>query len=233
MTETNRQKPDTSVLAGFIDHTLLKADAAERDVLRLCDEAIQYGFASVCINPVFVPLAAEKLAGTKTAVCTVVGFPLGASATEIKAAEARLAVQQGAGEIDMVIQLGYLHTQKDDGVFGDIHEVVKNVKNINSGVIVKTIIETCYLTDEEKIRACRLAEKAGADFVKTSTGFGPGGATLMDVRLMKKAVSPHIGVKASGGIRTAQQFIEFIEAGATRIGTSSGINILHELSALK
>ncbi len=217
------------MMAGYIDHTILKPDATGRDIIRLCEEAAGAGFASVCINPAFVPLAVEKLAGTGVKVCTVIGFPLGANATATKVNEAVLAVRQGAEEIDMVIRIGALKEGKYDIVGRDISEVVRSAREIKRDVTVKVIIETCFLTDDEKIKACQLAESAGADFVKTSTGFGTGGATVPDVLLMRKSVSPGIGVKASGGIRTAAQAVEFIKAGATRLGTSAGLVILQEL----
>lgn len=217
------------MMAGYIDHTILKPDATGRDIVRLCEEAAEAGFASVCINPAFVPMAVEKLAGTGVKVCTVIGFPLGANETTTKVGEAVLAVRQGAEEIDMVIRIGALKEGKYDIVGRDISEVVRSAREIKRDVTVKVIIETCFLSDDEKIKACQLAESAGADFVKTSTGFGSGGATVTDVLLMRKSVSPGIGVKASGGIRTAAQAVEFIRAGATRLGTSSGLAILNEL----
>jgi len=216
-------------LAGYIDHTLLKPDATGKDILRVCDEAMSFGFAAVCINPVFASLAADRLKGTGVRTCTVVGFPLGASATETKVKEAVLAVAQGAEEVDMVLQVGLLKEGKYDAVGRDIAEVVRNVRQVKPGAVVKVILETCLLTDEEKVRACKLAEAAGADYVKTSTGFSAGGATLPDIVLMRNSVSPKIGVKASGGIRSAEQAIAFIRAGAGRIGTSSGVSILGEL----
>ncbi|MFA5881556.1 MAG: deoxyribose-phosphate aldolase [Eubacteriales bacterium] len=222
-------KIDRKMMAGYIDHTILKPDATGRDIIRLCEEAAGAGFASVCINPVFVPLAVEKLAGTGVKVCTVIGFPLGANETATKVREAVLAVRQGAGEIDMVIRIGALKEGKYDIVGRDISEVVRSAREIKRDVTVKVIIETCFLTDEEKVKACQLAESAGVDFVKTSTGFGSGGATVPDVLLMRKSVSSGIGVKASGGIRTAAQAVKFIKAGATRLGTSAGLVILQEL----
>ena len=219
------------MMAGYIDHTILKPDATGGDIIRLCEEAAGAGFASVCINPAFVPLAVEKLAGTGVKVCTVIGFPLGANATATKVNEAVLAVRQGAEEIDMVIRIGALKEGKYDIVGRDISEVVRSAREIKRDVTVKVIIETCFLTDEEKVKACQLAESAGADFVKTSTGFGSGGATVPDVLLMRKSVSPGIGVKASGGIRTAAQAVKFIKAGATRLGTSSGVGILGEIDS--
>ncbi len=224
---------DRRTLAGFIDHTLLRPDATGKDVLRVCDEAVSFGFAAVCINPVFVPLVADRLKETGVNTCTVVGFPLGANATETKVKEAVLAVTRGAREIDMVLQVGLLKEGKYEAVGRDIEEVVRNVREVNPGTVVKVIIETCLLTDEEKIRACKLAEAAGANYVKTSTGFSAGGATLPDVVLMRGAVGPKLGVKASGGIRSLRQTIDFIRAGAGRIGTSSGVSILGQLGELR
>ncbi len=221
---------DSRTMAKYIDHTLLKPEATRDDILRLCEEAVSSGFAAVCLNPVFVPLAAGKLAGTGVRVCTVVGFPLGANTTGTKVNEARLAVIEGAGEIDLVIRIGALKEQKHDVVERDIAEVVRNAREIKKDVLVKVIIETCLLTDWEKVRACKIAEAAGADFVKTSTGFGAAGATVADVVLMRRAVSPRMGIKAAGGIRSATEALEFIGAGATRIGTSSGVRILQELA---
>jgi len=216
-------------LAGYIDHTILKPEATGEDIVRLCREAAEFGFAAVCINPLFVPLAAGWLAGTKVKVCTVIGFPLGANATGTKVYEAGLALAQGAREIDMVARIGTIKEGNYEAVGRDIEEVVAAVRGIDPAAAVKVIIETGLLTDEEKVWACRTAEAAGARFVKTSTGFSAGGASVSDIILMRKSVSPAIGVKASGGIRTAAQAIELIRAGATRIGTSSGVTIMNEL----
>lgn len=220
---------DADTVARYIDHTLLRADAAGSEILKLCDEAVEYGFASVCINPVFVPLAAGRLHGTDVKVCTVIGFPLGAAAAGIKSEEARLAVSQGAREVDMVLWVGGLKEGNQSAVSSDIEGVVQSARAINGETVIKVIIETCLLTDQEKVEACRIAEAAGADFVKTSTGFSTGGATVADIELIRNAVGPKVGVKASGGIRTAAQALEFIRAGATRIGTSSGVAIMNEL----
>lgn len=216
-------------IAGLIDHTLLKPEAAESDINRLCKEALNYHFASVCLNPVFVPYAFSILKGSDVKVCTVIGFPLGANSTETKVFEAVNAVKSGASEIDMVIKIGAMREGRDEDVFKDIAKVVNAVKHVNDKVIVKTIIETCLLNDNEIIKACQIAESAGADFVKTSTGFSTDGAKISDVLLMKKAVSSNIGVKASGGIRNLSQVIAFYKAGASRIGTSSGVKIMLEL----
>lgn len=213
-------------LAKMIDHTVLKAAATSSDVKKLCNEAKEYGFASVCVNPAFVSFVKNELAGSPVLTCSVVGFPLGAHDKTIKAEEARLAVSQGADEIDMVINIGALK----EGNFELVEEDIRGVVDASEGAVVKVIIETCYLTDEEKVKACRIAEKAGAHFVKTSTGFGTAGAVIEDVSLMKKSVSARIKVKASGGIRTLQETLAMIEAGADRIGASAGITILDELT---
>ena len=214
-------------LASYIDHTLLKADATEAQITRLCEEAREHRFASVCVNPRWVALCAQLLAGSGVRVCTVIGFPLGASSSAIKAAEARQAVADGADELDMVISVGDLKAGNYEFVRTDIRGVVKAAE----GHTVKVIIEACLLTDEEKSLACKLAMAAGADFVKTSTGFSTGGATVADVRLMRAAVGPNFGVKAAGGIRTRKDALAMIEAGANRIGASAGIAICAENDA--
>ncbi len=211
-------------LASYIDHTLLKPDASPSQIAGLCAQARQWGFASVCVNPRWVSLCKSELAGSSVKVCTVIGFPLGASATVIKAAEAAQAVLDGADELDMVISVGDLKAGEDNYVRADIRAVVK----ATGGKTVKVIIETCLLTDEEKTRACKLAMAAGADFVKTSTGFSSGGATVSDVKLMRAAVGPNFGVKAAGGIRTREESLALIKAGANRIGASAGIAICSE-----
>lgn len=212
-------------MAAFIDHTILKPEAKRTDIEKLCAEARQFGFYSVCINPGWVPLAAESLKGSKTRVCTVCGFPLGANATETKSGEARLAVEQGSGEVDMVLNIGALKSQEYKTVHQDIAAVVK----VSSGALVKVIIETCLLTDEEKILACLIARSAGAHYVKTSTGFSTGGATVADIELMRLAVGPQMGVKASGGVRSLEEANQMILAGASRIGSSSGVKILEQM----
>ncbi len=212
-------------IARTIDHTLLKAIATEQQVRELCVEAKANSFASVCVNPCWVPLCARELSSSKVLVCTVIGFPLGANATEIKAAEAALAVKQGADEVDMVINIGAAKAGEWKIVEEDIREVVKAAGKTT----VKVIIETCYLTDPEKVRACEVAAKAGAHFVKTSTGFGTGGASADDVRIMKKAVGDKLKVKASGGIRSYHDAIQMLDAGADRLGASSGVAIVSEL----
>ena len=214
-------------LASYIDHTLLKADATEAQITRLCEEAREHRFASVCVNPRWVALCAQLLAGSGVRVCTVIGFPLGASSSAIKAAETRQAVADGADELDMVISVGDLKAGNYEFVRADIRGVVKAAE----GRTVKVIIEACLLTDEEKSLACKLAMAAGADFVKTSTGFSTGGATVADVKLMRAAVGPNFGVKAAGGIRTRKDALMMIEAGANRIGASAGIAICSENDA--
>lgn len=205
----------------YIDHTLLKPDATPEQIRRLCTEADENGFASVCVNPAYVPLAAELLKDSAVNVCTVIGFPLGMNATAIKAAEALKAVQDGADELDMVIQVGQLKSGNLAYVEDDIRAVVE----ASGGRLVKVIIETALLTDEEKVTACQLAQRAGADFVKTCTGFSGGAASVHDIALMRKTVGPDMGVKASGGVRDYASAVALIEAGATRIGTSSGVAI--------
>lgn len=206
----------------MIDHTALKPETTKGDILKLTAEAKEYRFASVCVNPTWVKLASTELAGTGVDVCTVIGFPLGANTTAVKAFETSEAIQNGATEVDMVINIGELKDKNDDVVLSDIKAVVEAAK----GTLVKVIIETCLLTDDEKVRACQLAVEAGADFVKTSTGFSTGGATATDIALMRKTVGPNIGVKASGGVRTKEDVLQMIEAGATRIGASAGVAIV-------
>lgn len=208
----------------YIDHTILKANATRAQVEKLCDEAAEHEFASVCVSSCWVPLCAERLAGTGVNVCTVIGFPLGAMSTAGKAAEAAAAVADGADELDMVINVGWLVAGEDDLVRDDIAAVVAAAK----GRCVKVIIETCLLTDEQKVRACELSAEAGATFVKTSTGFSTGGATVHDVELMAKTVAGRCKVKASGGVHNAIEARAMIDAGADRIGTSSGIAIVSE-----
>ncbi|MEK5272074.1 deoxyribose-phosphate aldolase [Aeribacillus sp. FSL K6-8394] len=209
-------------ISSYIDHTLLKPEATGKDIEKLCEEAINYQFASVCVNPYFVPLASNLLMGTRINVCTVIGFPLGANTTIIKVKETEEAIQNGADEIDMVMNVGALKERNDQGVFQDIEDVVKAVQ----GKIVKVILETCLLTEEEKKRACLLSKEAGAHFVKTSTGLASGVATVEDVTLLRKVVGDRMGVKASGGIRDRKTAIKMIESGASRIGTSSGVEIV-------
>ena len=215
-------------LAGFIDHTLLKPDATRTDILRVCREAKEHAFASVCVNPYWTQLVASELAGTSVRVCTVVGFPLGATLTEAKVAETAAAIRLGAQEIDMVLNIGALRDGDDQQVLDDIRAVVKTAHS--AGAIVKVILETALLDDVQKGVACVIASLAGADFVKTSTGFGPAGATAHDVALMRAIVGSKMGVKAAGGIRTAADLREMIAAGANRIGASAGVSIVRELT---
>ena len=210
-------------IARYIDHTLLKADSTEKDIIQLCDEAKQYQFATVCVNPSWVKIAAKELKDSGVGVATVVGFPLGATTTFAKVAETRDAIASGATEVDMVINIGALKSKDEITVYQDIKQVVQAA---NGQAVVKVIIETGLLTNEEKKRACMIAKEAGADFVKTSTGFGPGGATVEDVQLMREVVGSQIGVKASGGIRDYASAKAMIEAGATRIGASAGVAIV-------
>lgn len=207
----------------MIDHTILKPEATEAAVQKIIDEAKEYNFFSVCINPCWVAFASEQLADTDVAVCTVIGFPLGANTPEVKAYEAADAIKNGANEVDMVINIGALKSQQYDHVRQDIQGIVDAAKG---KVLVKVIIETALLTDEEKVKACELAKEAGADFVKTSTGFSTGGAKVADIRLMRETVGPDMGVKASGGVHNAEEALAMIEAGATRIGASTGVAIV-------
>ncbi len=211
-------------LAKFIDHTLLKPDADADEIDVLCDEALEYGFASVCINPTWVKRSAERLRGSPVKVCTVIGFPLGANTPEMKAMEARRALRDGAREVDMVINVGALKSGMHALVRSDIEKVVDAAHE--AGAICKVILETALLTDEEKVIASALAKQAKADFVKTSTGFAGGGATVYDVALMRETVGPDMGVKASGGVRTLEDAEDMIAAGATRIGASAGVQIV-------
>ncbi|SDK24217.1 deoxyribose-phosphate aldolase [Paenibacillus sp. ov031] len=213
----------TPQLAKMIDHTLLRADATQSEMAKLTEEAKQYQFASVCVNPGWVAYAAEQLQGTGVDICTVIGFPLGASTSETKAFETKDAIAKGATEVDMVINISALKDGKDEFVEQDIRAVVEAAAG---KALVKVIIETCLLTDEEKVRACQAAVKAGADFVKTSTGFSTGGATPEDIALMRRTVGPDVGVKASGGVRSLEDMQKMIDAGATRIGASSGVKIM-------
>jgi deoxyribose-phosphate aldolase len=213
-----------SRIASFIDHTILKPEATRDDVIRVCAEARQYGFAGVCVNSHWVPLVSEQLKGSPVKVCTVAGFPLGAASTDAKVAETAAAVRDGAQEIDMVINVGALRSGDLDTVERDIRRVVETAHK--GGAAVKVILETALLTDAQKETACDLSKSAGADFVKTSTGFGPGGATAKDVALMRARVGNSMGVKAAGGIRTLDDFNTMVEAGANRVGASSSIKIV-------
>ncbi len=218
-------------LAKHIDHTLLKPEASELEIKQLCEEAENFGFFSVCVNPMYLDRVVEKLKRTKIKICTVIGFPLGANTPEVKAFEANDAILRGAQELDMVMNIGALKSGNLSLVSEDIEGVVSSARR--RSVLVKVIVETSLLNNEEKRIACRICERAGADFVKTSTGWGTRGATIEDVKLLRAAVSPQIGVKASGGIRTASKAIALIAAGANRIGTSSGVKIMAELGSRK
>jgi len=220
-------------IARFIDHTVLKPDALPADIDKLCREAAEFCFAAVCIAPCYVERAVRLLGGTEVKVCTVAGFPLGSNSTGAKAFEAREAVCRGAREVDMVLNIGALKNRDYTYVQEDIGQVVRAVKEADNKGIVKVIIETCFLDEGEKTRACILAKDAGADFVKTSTGFGPAGATVGDVRLMRKVVGDTVGVKAAGGIRAGEQALAMIEAGANRIGTSAGVQIVTNLGVIR
>ena len=211
-------------LAGMIDHTLLNPDATKEQIIQLCAEAKKFKFACVCVNPCYVSLCAQELKGTQVNVCTVIGFPLGASTTAVKIFETEQALHDGAKEIDMVINVGMLKSGDETYVEKDISVVVTTARKY--GAVVKVIIETSLLTDAEKVRACLIAKLTGADFVKTSTGFSKGGATVHDVALLRKTVGPLMGVKASGGIRSRKEAIAMIKAGASRIGTSAGVELV-------
>lgn len=213
---------DRKQLASMMDHTLLKAVATPEQIDKLCEEAVGIGAASVCVNPCYVERAAKNLKGSAVKTCTVIGFPLGANTSAVKAFEAADAVRRGAQEVDMVINIGMLKAKNAEYTVSDIQSVV----NAANGALVKVIIETCYLTDEEKILACRCAAEAGADFVKTSTGFGTGGANPHDVALMKASIPAHMKVKASGGMRTYEDVLPVLQAGADRLGVSASIAIL-------
>lgn len=213
-------------VAAMIDHTLLRPDASRRDIEELCREAAQFGFATVCVNPVWVSLAAQRLSGSAVGVCSVVGFPLGATTADVKGYETRRAIFDGAREVDMVINIGALKS-------GDVRTVERDIDAVTGpcrdcGVLSKVIIEAAFLTDEEKVTACTLAKAAGADYVKTSTGFGPGGATAADVALMRRVVGAEMGVKAAGGVRDLESLKAMVAAGATRVGASAGVKILQQ-----
>ncbi|AJK87091.1 MULTISPECIES: deoxyribose-phosphate aldolase [Lysinibacillus] len=214
--------------ARMIDHTLLKAEATKEQIEKLCAEAKQFNFASVCVNPTWVKQSSELLQGSDVLVCTVIGFPLGANTSAVKAFEVKDAIANGANEVDMVINIGALKDKNYDLVQADIAAVVEAAKG---SALVKVIIESCLLTDEKKVKACELAVAAGADYVKTSTGFSTGGATAADIALMRKTVGPDLGVKASGGVRSLEDMKSMVEAGATRIGASSGVAIMNGLIA--
>lgn len=208
----------------YIDHTLLKANATKQDILKLCAEAKEYDFASVCVNPCWIPVAKEALEGTDVKVCVVIGFPLGAMTCESKVFEAKDAIEKGATEVDMVINIGQLK----DGNDAYVTDEIRAIKEAIGDHVLKVIIECCLLSDEEKVRACVCAKEAGADFVKTSTGFSTGGATVEDVKLMKDTVQDACKVKAAGGVRTKEDMDKMVAAGAERIGTSNGVSLMRE-----
>jgi deoxyribose-phosphate aldolase len=221
------QELDAAEIAALIDHTLLKPEATRRDIESLCREAREFGFVTVCVNPTWVALAAAELAGSRVRVCAVAGFPLGAVSSDSKSYEARRAIFDGAREVDMVINIGALKSGELELVECDIEAITGLCRERD--VVSKVIIEAALLTDEEKVTACTLAKAAGADYVKTSTGFSSGGATVADVRLMRRTVGPEMGLKAAGGIRTLEALKAMVAAGATRIGTSAGVRIIHAL----
>ena len=219
-------------IAGIIDHTQLSACAGEKDIEKLCEEAKKYGFASVCVNPSYVPFAAERLRGSGVKVCTVIAFPLGANSIDDKASQAAMCVSEGADEVDMVVNLGAVKDERWDDVYEEIYAVRCACDDVDCGenkkIVEKVILETCYLTDAEIVKVCEIAENAGADFVKTSTGFGTGGATVHAVELMRKTVGEKTGVKASGGIHSYKEALTMVNAGATRLGCSAGVKIVEE-----
>ena len=216
-------------LARLIDHTLLEPEATPADIAEHCRQAREYEFASVCVHPCYVPVAYDLLSGSPVAVCAVVGFPLGAKAPPVKAQEAALAVREGASEVDVVMNVGLFLGGRKDMVLKDLEGVVQAARRENPGTVIKVILETCLLNEGEKIEACRLAVAAGANFVKTSTGFGKSGAKVQDVALLKRTVGPGVGVKAAGGIRDLSTALAMLEAGADRLGTSSGVIIINEM----
>jgi len=216
-------------LASMIDHSVLRPDSTDEDVKKACSLAIDLGLAAVVVNPAHIPTVAAILRGSAVKTCSVISFPFGLSTTEAKAAEAKSVLAEGAEEIDMVMNFSALRSGIRDYVLNDIRSVTELARNAAKRIVVKVILETCYLNETEKKQACLLAVEGGADFVKTSTGFGSAGATIEDVRLMKRTVGPKIGVKAAGGIRTAEQAVQMIEAGADRIGTSSSLSILEAM----
>lgn len=206
----------------YIDHTLLKPTALPEDIKQLCTEAKEYDFFSVCVNGSYVPLCAEELKGSDVKVCAVIGFPLGAMGKDAKVFEAKNCIENGADEIDMVINIGFMKA----GMYQEVEDEIRAIKQVMGDKVLKVIIENCYLTEDEKVKACELVMNAGADFVKTSTGFGTGGATLEDLKLMKKTVGDKIKIKAAGGVRDLDVAAAFISAGATRLGTSSGVQLV-------
>lgn len=226
---SNVNLDDSQVVAGLIDHTLLKPDATISQISHLCAEAREWGFATVCVNPCWVSYVSEELSGSPTKICTVLGFPLGATGTEVKLEEARVAIAAGARELDMVQNVGWLRSNYVDAVRDEIRRLATVAHE--GAAILKVILETSLLSDDLKVTACMLALEAGADFVKTSTGFSGGGATVADVKLMRRTVDSKMGVKASGGVRTFETLQQMVRAGASRIGTSSGVSILREITS--
>ncbi|NTW04816.1 MAG: deoxyribose-phosphate aldolase [Peptococcaceae bacterium] len=218
------------IIVSLIDHTLLKSYATKDDIIQLCHQAKKHKFKAVCINPSWVRIAAQALTGSPVQICTVVGFPLGANTTETKINEAIEAIRDGANEIDLVINIGLLKGNSPDLFFQDLNKVIKAINSENSGTVIKTIIETCFLNPREIVAASKLCEKAGAHIIKTSTGFGSGGAKVEDIILIKNSISANTGIKASGGISSLDLLISMYNAGATRIGTSSGLQIIREIN---
>jgi deoxyribose-phosphate aldolase len=218
-------------LAQLMDHSLLRPDLTADDIKKGCQEAVSYGFAAVVVNPAQVDIAVEAVRRSSVKVCSVISFPFGLSTTNAKVCETRTALTRGAQEIDMVMNYGALRSGLTELVLEDMKAVIDEARSVSRGTVVKVILENCYLTDDQKFQACTLAIRAGADFVKTSTGFGPSGATVNDVRLMRKAVGPKIGVKAAGGIRTLDEAVRMISAGANRIGTSASVSIIKSLES--
>ncbi len=216
----------TPDIARYIDHTMVRPDTSEAQIAQLCQEATDYHLAAVAVNPVYVHMCSQMVLGSGVAVASAISFPLGATSTRVKSYEAQQAIEDGATELDMVINVGALKSSKYDVVHHDIAAITRICHD--AGAICKVVIEAALLTDDEKVKACQLAESAGADFVKTSTGFGPGGATVHDVTLMRGAVSPHVGIKAAGGISTYRDFQALLDAGATRIGTSASVKIIQQ-----
>ncbi|MCK9223636.1 MAG: deoxyribose-phosphate aldolase [Candidatus Muirbacterium halophilum] len=219
---SNLEKKDNNEIASYIDHTLLKPEASEEEIIKICKEAMEYNFWSVCVNPTWVKTAYSILKDSKVKVCTVVGFPLGATPGEVKAFEADRAIKDGASEVDMVINIGYIKSKK----FDEVKEDIKKVKQACGNTLLKVILETCLLTSNEKIKACEICKSAGADYVKTSTGFSVSGATAEDIALMRRIVGEDMGVKASGGVRDSEGALKMIKSGASRVGASASIAIV-------
>lgn len=229
MTKTDGWMPERA--AAIIDHSLLRPNLKDEELARMCDEAIRYRFCTVTVNPCQVKLSKKKVRGSSVKVCSVVSFPFGLSKTEVKVRETMNAIEDGAMEIDMVLNIGAEKSHEYGVVFRDARAVVQAAKEVDEAIKVKAILETCYLTDEEKVAACHACVKAGVDFVKTSTGYGTGGATVHDVVLMRRTVGPEVGVKAAGGIGDSRAFVELVSAGANRIGTSHSVEIIRQLAS--